>query len=516
MKIFTQILVACLFSEIMFAQHINTALSTPNTWTQKADFGGADRGYAVGFSINGKGYLGTGGKYPDPPYKDFWEYDPVTDTWTQKADFAGTARMYAVAFSIGSKGYLGTGYNDGTVYKDFWEYDPTTNLWTQKADFGGPPRSFAIGFSIGNKGYLGTGSNYPYYYKDFWEYDPAGDKWTQKKDFGGDARAYAVGFSIDNKGYLGTGYTYPSYYKDFWEYDPANDAWTQKADFGGNSRAYAVGFSIGGKGYLGTGDISISSYPSKDFWEYDPATNNWSQKADFGGAARGYAVGFSINSKGYLGTGDISASPYHAKDFWEYTPGNNCPAPTDLKVLRVSDTYAILKWDDIGGGVLKLQVRYRTLNETSWTKQRRNPDHNWMYINKLIPNTTYRWQLRSLCAEDTSGWIAGPNFTTTSSVVLSGISGDLNYKAAESFAIQITPNPNKGNFTIHLQLPAKDALTTLTLYNSFGERIWQQAGMLSGTVTKNIVLDNKPATGIYVLYIERSDMILTQKIVISK
>jgi len=58
-------------------------------------------------------------------------------TWTQKADFGGTARFEAVGFSIESKGYIGTG-NDGSSYlKDFWEYDPAANTWTQKADVGG-------------------------------------------------------------------------------------------------------------------------------------------------------------------------------------------------------------------------------------------------------------------------------------------------------------------------------------------------------------------------------------------
>src|SRR5438045_7987523 len=88
--------------------------------------------------------------------KDFWEYDPATDTWTQKADFGGVARNRATGFSINGKGYIGTGW-DGSFRKDFWEYDPATNTWTLKADFGGTARYSAPGFSIGNKGYVGTG-----------------------------------------------------------------------------------------------------------------------------------------------------------------------------------------------------------------------------------------------------------------------------------------------------------------------------------------------------------------------
>ena len=62
-------------------------------------------------------------------YNDFWEYDPATDTWTQKADFEGVGRGFAVGFSIGSNGYIGTGLLGNLNYggpssKDFWEYDP--------------------------------------------------------------------------------------------------------------------------------------------------------------------------------------------------------------------------------------------------------------------------------------------------------------------------------------------------------------------------------------------------------
>src|SRR6187431_1721987 len=80
------------------------------------------------------------------------------DYWTQKADFGGAARCVAVGFSIGNKGFIGTGYG-ATTYDDFWEYDPDLNIWTQKADFGGMSRRNAVGFSINNKGYIGCGLN---------------------------------------------------------------------------------------------------------------------------------------------------------------------------------------------------------------------------------------------------------------------------------------------------------------------------------------------------------------------
>ena len=298
------------------------SMNAQGTWTQKADFGGGTRRLPFGFSIGGKGYIGTGQVYANNNstyFKDCWEYDPATNIWTQKADFGGSARWLAVGFSIGNKGYIGTGIDTTFNFmQDFWEYDPIANTWIQKADYGGGAKVYPVGFSIGNKGYMGTGGDFLCsYYNDFWEYDPTSNTWTQKADFGGVARGDAVGFSIGTKGYIGTGYsnTFVAL-KDFWEYDPGTNTWIQKADVGGGIRCDAAAFSIGGKGYIGAGEDVQGSYYN-DFWEYDTVANTWTQKTNFGGVARDELVGFSIGNKGYMGTGgDIT----QCKDFWEYTP----------------------------------------------------------------------------------------------------------------------------------------------------------------------------------------------------
>jgi N-acetylneuraminic acid mutarotase len=281
------------------------------TWRSKANFEGTSRYAAVGFSIEGKGYIGTG--WNESYKKDFWEYDSNLNSWTQKADFGGTAREGAVAFVINSKGYVGTGLDEALYKKDFWEYDPYLNTWNQKTDLAGTVRVNAVGFSLNGKGYVGTGSDGGgSYKKDFWEYDPSLNTWTQKADFGGTPRKGAVGFSIASKGYIGTGSEgVASYKKDFWEFTPAGNgpgSWIQKTSFSGTARDGAVGFSINSKGYIGTGlDGSFKA----DFWEYDANINTWVQISDFGGA-RNKAVGFSIGSKGYFGTGSFN------NDFWEY------------------------------------------------------------------------------------------------------------------------------------------------------------------------------------------------------
>lgn len=328
---------------------------TPNSWTQKNDFGGTSSFGAVGINIGTKGYIGA--DYS----KSFWEYDPATDTWTQKADFGGSARAYATGFSINNKGYVACG-NDGVRKNDIWEYDPNTNIWTQKADFPGLPREGAVSFSIGSKGYLGTGltSTLPTLRtNDFWEYDPTTDIWTQKSNFGGLPIAFGVGFHIGSKGYLGTGNN-GTLQKEFWEYDPASDTWTRKADLGGAGRFQAVGLAAGGSGYIGLGDIG-GSY-TNDFWEYDPIMDTWTQRTSFGGHVRTLSTGFGIADKAYIGTGYDALNSVKYKDFWEFTP---CSLPLisleptdksivygDVALVHVEATDASLfQWqEDSGSG----------------------------------------------------------------------------------------------------------------------------------------------------------------------
>jgi N-acetylneuraminic acid mutarotase len=159
-----------------------------NLWTRKADFPVAEVKKAVGFSIGAKGYAGTGfALFPAESrfnvIKEFWEYDPSHDAWTRKADFAGGSRWLAAAFSLNNKGYIGTGASDrgGTATLkeecDFWEYNPSKDKWTLKASLPGGVRYSAIGLSICNKGYLGLGNatatHAPLLKRDFWEFDPS-------------------------------------------------------------------------------------------------------------------------------------------------------------------------------------------------------------------------------------------------------------------------------------------------------------------------------------------------------
>ncbi|HEY0899949.1 MAG TPA: kelch repeat-containing protein [Sphingobacteriaceae bacterium] len=306
------------------AESMSSVGSHPGSdvWQRKADMS-IGRAEAVAFSIGNRGYIGTGttssGSFRS--LKDFWEYDPNDDVWTQKADVGGLPRRMAVGFSLNGKGYIGTGIS-GTATDDFWQYSPASNTWEEKASVPGGRRGGAVGFALASKGYVGTGSPTDFaYLKDFYEYDPVTDSWERRADFEGRARSSAVAFSIASRGYLGTGVTTDStgnvFLRDFWKYDPAADQWTRVASLPVR-KAVAVAFSISNLGFVGTGG---SENAEEDFYRYNPVTDSWSQVADFGAGERVSAVAFSIGPKGYVGTGfSPSSTPEDQKDLWAYRP----------------------------------------------------------------------------------------------------------------------------------------------------------------------------------------------------
>lgn len=486
-----------------------------DTWVQKADFGGSGRFYSTGFSMGNKAYIGTG--YTQSYYhygyaNDFWEYDPATNVWAQKANFIGEGRCYAVSFSIGGKGYIGTGeYWNGagnTYFKDFYEYDPITNIWTTKASFPGEVRSEAVCFVISNKAYVGVGRNdVSGNKKDFWEFDPALNSWRQIPDFGGAARFGAIGFSVNNKGYVGLGWD-GSYAKDIWEYDPAVNQWKQKGNFPGTGFFDGVSFTIGSRSYVGTG------YPAaNDFWEYNPLNDSWTQQKNFPGAGRDGAVGFSIGDKGYIGTGESSI---YLKDFWQYTPSSipdTCSLPMALRVASVTKNAALIKWNIPADTPANYKIRYRAVGDTATVLRKTKGSNNRLLLTDLKANTTYKWQMRSICVFDTSAWINGPDFITKEATAMAT-------QLSNTTGLQkivITPNPGNGDFVLKLQLPTQSATTVAYIYTSDARQVWkQELGNINNTYIKRFNLSGILTHGVYVLQIKRNDLSMSATIIIKK
>src|SRR4029077_15172584 len=102
-----------------------------------------------------------------------------------------------------------------------------------------------------------------------------------------------------------------------------------------------------------------------------------------------------------------------------------------------------------------IKISYRRLGDTIWIHDRKKSMENSKIICSLTPNTTYEWKVRNICADEKTGWVHGPNFTTLPSTTFSSNAVTVNGSKAQESAVQITPNPNKGSFTLQMQLPGK-------------------------------------------------------------
>lgn len=306
------------FSLLLSLTVIYNLLNAQGSWLQRPTFSGAARSDAVGFSIGGKAYIGTGNGNSSN-YDDFWQYDTINGVWSQLANVTGgNGRYGAVGFAIGSKGYIGTGSTGGNnnSLDDFYEYDPATNNWSTKASLPGvdAKRRYAFAFSIGGKGYIGGGDGINANPNDLLEYNPNSNIWTPvASNVGATGYDYAEAFVIANKAYIGVGNN-----QTFFEWDPTSGAWTPKASYPGLGVNYLFAFAIDSFGYMGGGRDVSNTNEVQDFWQYDPSLDQWTQKANFGGGGRADAVGLTIGNRGYAGLGFIGSN--EMQDFWQYTP----------------------------------------------------------------------------------------------------------------------------------------------------------------------------------------------------
>lgn len=276
-------------------------------WEKTTDFPGVPRTAPVAFTINGKGYVGTGSH----SLADFYAFDPTDETWAAVSNIPNP-RTGAIGFSINGKGYVMMGEDSlGYPLRDVWEYDPIADTWTQKNDFPADGRYGAAALVLGDKAYLGTGWSEPQppqlqlQKSDWWEYDPATDSWTSKASFPGGPCSYAAGIGVGGLGYLGIAGPGPEPGSQWWAYNPNDDTWTEKASLPGKSR-YGVGiFAIDEKIIAAGGTRGLGSDPIheiRDCWAYDTMLDKWIL-ADSLDMQLSLGVSFSINNIGYYGVG---------------------------------------------------------------------------------------------------------------------------------------------------------------------------------------------------------------------
>jgi len=310
------------FLVTVFFFSIVGSVSAEWIWTKKASLPYGKRDRAVGFSIGGFGFIGTGMDSVNMVLNDFWKYDTLTNSWSQVASLPGMPRRDAASFVIGNFAYVGIGIADsssfGNTLNDFYRYDPVNNHWDSIAHFqsvSGFGVYKAASTAVNGKGYVFGGRDFGYNSYECYCYDPVANSWSAIANFPWfDGRSGGVAFAMNSKCYICCGEDENYYYNDLWEFDPALNTWTQKENFPGTSRIAPVAFTINNTAFVGTG--TDGGY-KRDFWSYDANSNSWNYVNMFDGDARRSAVAFSIGNSAYLSCGKSAIGT--KKDLWRMT-----------------------------------------------------------------------------------------------------------------------------------------------------------------------------------------------------
>jgi hypothetical protein len=226
-----------------------------NSWTRLADFGGGKRYWTASFVIGQVAYVGTGSETgAGEGNREFYKYNVNNDTWTRVTDFGGAAASRAIGFSVNGKGYVCRSFGAD----NFWEYDPINDQWIQKADFAAVTQfetNRATGsFVINNKAYVIVTQ---YSQKELYLYDPLSDTWIKKASVPYEFGSYLpVVLATVTHGYYFDGYA-------GFEYDPIGDNWRQVTFIPIGSRNEPFSFAIGNTLYVGGGRDGNF----KDFWQ---------------------------------------------------------------------------------------------------------------------------------------------------------------------------------------------------------------------------------------------------------
>lgn len=135
------------------------------SWVQKSNFPGTATTGMTHFILDGFAYIGMG----DPnglsgfgAVNRFWKYDIENDSWISLSNFPEQGRRDAIGFTYDGKGYIGFGYrneNTGgiTNFPSIWEYNVTNDEWMEKESFPISLSHKGYHFIFGNKLYFGGG-----------------------------------------------------------------------------------------------------------------------------------------------------------------------------------------------------------------------------------------------------------------------------------------------------------------------------------------------------------------------
>lgn len=140
-----------------------------------------------------------------------------------------------------------------------------------------------------------------------------------------------------------------------------------------------------------------------------------------------------------------------------------CLAPTGLDTLSVSNTGLIVGWDTTDMA-MEYRLRYRPLNDTSWTLMSTLADS--LFLNNLDNCQTYEMQVMSVCMQGDSEFGTVDTFTTLCRTAL-----ESSFPAG---TLKAYPNPFEDQLIVALSFTQNIGPVTIELFNPMGQKVYHQ------------------------------------------
>jgi hypothetical protein len=188
---------------------------------------------------------------------------------------------------------------------------------------------------------------------------------------------------------------------------------------------------------------------------------------------------------------------------------------TGLSTTNITATTATFNWSTLPG-TDRYIIKYRRMDstvETSWRRIRVSFPVISITVGGLIPNSKYKWIIRSFHDSVPTDFSGPVRFKTAAAPAINQQNKSSVKAAVKEFVVY--PNPTTGNVTINLTLAKKQSLF-IKVFDVTGKEVYSSGeGMVSGTFSKQVNL-GKLSPGAYFLKVVHDRETEVKAIVLKK
>lgn len=283
------------------------SFTTPDIFTNKKIYAGANRQFSAGFTLNNRAYI-VGGDLGGERSSEMYSYDVGTDEWKSMAECSSAFSQMAAASYKGNQAYVIGGIDRQNVGTECLSYNSHDNSWKplpqiKEGRFG------AVSFVYRDSLYLLGGSNGSNNTNDLSRYDLSAEsgEWATIAHFPERQRG-GIALVANDKVYAGLGEEGSGIRNGFWMSSDSLKKWD----------AISIPDKIGSVS-SGVYDEQRNSFFMIDnngkIWEYNLSSNVWTPRSLCNYRMNNYHM-FMLNGVIYILGQDL----YYSNKFIMYNP----------------------------------------------------------------------------------------------------------------------------------------------------------------------------------------------------